>query len=105
MPLQWLPELAEGDSRVAFAVEHLLAEGDPVVTDRLLHVATNAALRRAVAAALPRAAATLASIFKRELEAKDDSRQKLAAIGIALPPAESGSARWQRYAGHLGVAP
>ena len=212
--LQWLPELAETDSRVAFAVEHLLAEGDRGITDRILHVATNAAMRRAVAAALPTAAQTLASVpaaggftelaravfalrnldgvslsttalrvlhdidrtengwptsaaiglavapddfldllgpaiaaatteqlsefawvllggdesaldkvlraagkqpdaqrqkladaIKRELETKDQSRKKLAAVGIALPPTEPGQSRWQRYAPMLGVAP
>src|SRR3954469_4140830 len=205
--LQWLPELAESDSRVPFAIEHLLGEGDPLVTDRILHVAQEPAMRRAVAAALPNAAATLASIpaaggftelaravfalrnfdgvslspaaaqvlhdidrvengwptsaaiglalapdefldllpkaiaaandkqmsefgwvllggdesaldkvlrsasaqpdairqkladaIKSELATKDASRQKLAAIGMALPPAESGTSRWRRYA-------
>src|SRR4051812_1631332 len=62
VPLEWLPELAASDSRVAFAVEHLLSEGDPTVTDRLIPVATKAAMRQAIAAALPNAAATLASI-------------------------------------------
>jgi hypothetical protein len=212
--LQWLPELAETDSRVVFAVEHLLAEGDRGITDRILHVATNAPMRRAVAAALPTAAPTLASVpaaggftelaravfalrtldgvplstatlrvlhdidrsengwptsaaiglanapddfldllgpaiaaatmeqmsefasvllggdesalakvlraagkqpdsqrdkladaIKRELDTRDQSRNKLAAIAIALPPAESGHSRWQRYASLLAVAP
>jgi hypothetical protein len=61
VPLQWLPELAAVDSRIGFAVQNLLGEGDPTVTDRLLHVATNAAMRRAVAAALGRTAPTLAA--------------------------------------------
>lgn len=212
--LQWLPELAESDSRIAFAVENLLDEGDRLVTDRLLHVATNAAMRRAVVAALPHAAAKLASVpaaggftmlgravralrnfdgvtlpsaaaralhdidqpgngwptsaaiglalapnefldllgpalaaasgddisefawvllgasedtldkvfhaasaqpaplrdklaaaIKSELATKDQSRQKLIAIGIAVPPTEPGDQRWQRYAATLGVAP
>lgn len=212
--LQWLPELAERDSRVVFAVEHLLGEGDELVTDRIMHVATNAAMRRAVAAALPGAASTLASIpaapgfteltravfalrnfdgvtvspaalrvlhdidrtedgwptsaaiglalapddfldrlgpallsatgnqlsefswvllggdeaaiinvlravqnqpdslrikladaLKLELETKDQSRQKLAALGFSVPATESGASRWQRYATLLGVTP
>jgi hypothetical protein len=60
--LQWLPELAEADSRVGFAVGKLLGEGDPVVTERLLHVATNAAMRCGVATALADAAPTLATL-------------------------------------------
>lgn len=62
VPLQWLPEMATNDSRVGFAVQNLLRESDPAVTDALLHVATNAAMRRAVAAVLGAAAPTLASL-------------------------------------------
>jgi hypothetical protein len=62
VPLQWLPDLALQDSRVGFAVQQLLREGDAGVTDRLLHVSTNSAMRRAVAAALGDSATTLASI-------------------------------------------
>jgi hypothetical protein len=46
LALQWLPALAESDSRVRFAVQHLLAEGDPLVVARLIDVADNAAMRR-----------------------------------------------------------
>jgi hypothetical protein len=47
----------------------------------------------------------LADAIKRELETRDASRKKLSAIGITLPPAEPGHARWQRYAPLLGVTP
>lgn len=213
--LQWLPEFAENDSRVPFAVEHLLGEGDELVVYRLIHVAsTSAAMRRAIAAALPHSAASLAQLHagggftelgravrvlgnvagltlspaaaqalhdidrtengwptsaaiglalapdefvdllpsavmaatdeqirefalvligaseaaldkvfraaatqpdavrqkladavKGELETKDQSWQKLAAMGFSLPPTESGASRWQRYAPLLGVTP
>jgi hypothetical protein len=47
----------------------------------------------------------LADAVKDNLAEKDRSRQKLAAIGMTLPPAEPGASRWQRYAPLLGVAP
>jgi hypothetical protein len=60
--LQWLPELAEHDSRVGFAVQNLLREGDPVIVDRLLQITNNAPMRRAVLAVLPDVAQTLGAI-------------------------------------------
>jgi hypothetical protein len=62
VPLQWLPEEAVADSRLELAVANLLREGDPVVSDRLLDVSTNAAMRRGVVAALADAATTLRAV-------------------------------------------
>lgn len=81
VPLQWLPEMAEADSRVGLAVGALLGEGDSLVTDRLLQVSTNAAMRRAVAAALAVAASTLAAIH---------AAPEMTSLGVPLPSAESG---------------
>ncbi|MDB4965495.1 MAG: hypothetical protein JWN44_1184 [Myxococcales bacterium] len=56
LALQWLAAAAKQDSRVPFAVEHLLREGDPRVCERILRVANLAeappALKSAVARAL-----------------------------------------------------
>jgi hypothetical protein len=86
-------DAANGDRLSEFALVLLGAED--AALDKVL---------RSVAAQRTLLRDKLAAAIKTEVETKEQSRQKLLALGFALPPTEDAHERWRRYAALLGVA-
>lgn len=86
IPLGWLPEVIDTDPRILDAIVVLLAEGDPVVTSRLLTAAASSKATPLFRGAVARAIGKSATTLSRTNAASDQSALGMAVYAIWPPP-------------------